>query len=364
MSEVGTTGGIESEGVATEIRRLRSQDAVLYREVRLEALLRNPEAYSSTYEAEAGQSLTWFADRLADSAVFGAFSGSDLLGIASFLIPLEGKEGHKGMLAGMYVRPAARRTGIARQLVDAVLDYARDHVELIELAVVGENNAALHLYASLGFVEYGREKNGLKDRGRYYDCVLMAKPLMLSRSPIRSASPADAAWIGGFLRERWNATAIAVHGEVIDAASLPALIAENRRGLATYRRFDRDAELVTLDADPTGVGTGTALIEALVARLYADGCERLWLTTTNDKLSALRFYLRHEFRLIHVRLGAVDDARRLKPSIPTVGEYGTPIRDELDLCRVLDTRIARRELSRPPWRLPASRWTQASEFHH
>ena len=54
MSEVGTTGGIESEGVAIEIRRLRSEDAVLYREVRLEALLRNPEAYSSTYEAEAG----------------------------------------------------------------------------------------------------------------------------------------------------------------------------------------------------------------------------------------------------------------------------------------------------------------------
>ena len=136
-----------------------------------------------------------------------------------------------------------------------------------------------------------------------------------------------------------------MHGEVIDAASLPALIAENRRGLATYRRFDRDAELVTLDADPTGVGTGTALIEALVARLYADGCERLWLTTTNDKLSALRFYLRHEFRLIHVRLGAVDDARRLKPSIPTIGEYGIPLRDQLDLCRVLDAR----ELFLPPW---------------
>src|SRR5712671_3474279 len=34
---------------------------------------------------------------------------------------------------------------------------------------------------------------------------------------------------------------------------------KDRHGLATYRRLDRDAELVTLDADPTGVGTGTAL---------------------------------------------------------------------------------------------------------
>jgi GNAT superfamily N-acetyltransferase len=153
-----------------------------------------------------------------------------------------------------------------------------------------------------------------------------------------------------------------VHGEIIEATSLPALMAENRHGLATYRRLDRDAELVTLDADPTGVGTGTALIEALVARLRVDGCECLWLTTTNDKLSALRFYLQRDFRLIQVRLGAVDAARRLKPSIPMVGEYGIPIRDELDLCRVLDTRIARGELFLPPWTRPISKRTQASNF--
>ncbi|MGC2203942.1 MAG: GNAT family N-acetyltransferase [Stellaceae bacterium] len=111
------------------------------------------------------------------------------------------------------------------------------------------------------------------------------------------------------------------------------MMAEERRGLATYRRLGPDAELVTLDADPTGVGTGAALIEALAAQLRADGCERLWLTTTSDKLSALRFYLRGGFRLIQVRLAAVDDARRLKPSIPIVGEYGIPMDDELDLCR-------------------------------
>ena len=140
-------------------------------------------------------------------------------------------------------------------------------------------------------------------------------------------------------------------GEVIDAARLPALIAiaENCRGLATYRRLCPDTELVTLDADPTGVGTGAALIEALVAELRADACERLWLTTTSDKLSALRFYLRRGFRLIQVRLGAVDDARRLKPSIPTVGEYGIPMHDELDLCRLLGTPIAGHQNFVTPW---------------
>jgi hypothetical protein len=84
---------------------------------------------------------------------------------------------------------------------------------------------------------------------------------------IRQAGPADAAWIADFLRQRWNATTIVVHGESFDAVSLPALIADNHKGLATYRLLGHDAELVTLDATPANNGTGSAIIDALVAQL-------------------------------------------------------------------------------------------------
>src|SRR5215469_6678928 len=139
-----------------------------------------------------------------------------------------------------------------------------------------------------------------------------------SAPSIRPAGPADVAWIAEFLRERWGATTVVVHGEVVDAAHLPALIAEPQRGLATYRRLGGDAELVTLDAVPPGSGTGTALVEAMTRKLSAEGCARLWLTMTNANLSALQFYLRRGFRLSRVRPGAVDQARELKPSIPVV----------------------------------------------
>lgn len=166
---------------------------------------------------------------------------------------------------------------------------------------------------------------------------------------IRSANADDALWIGGFLRRPWSATRIAAHGEIIEAANLPALVADHQRGLITYRRLGSDAELVTFDADPVGVGTGTVLIEALAARLRAENCEWLWLTTTNDKISALRFYLRRGFRIIQVRLGAVEAARKLKPSMPMIGEYGIPIQDELDLCRVIDARTTWNTSPLPPW---------------
>jgi GNAT superfamily N-acetyltransferase len=169
------------------------------------------------------------------------------------------------------------------------------------------------------------------------------------RPTIRQAEPTDADWISCFLRERWHATTMAVHGKLVDAAALAALIAENGQGLATYRWHGGDAELVSLDAVPAHAGIGTALIEALTTRLRAEGCARLWLTMTNANLPALRFYLRRGFRLMQVRPGAVDEARKLKPSIPTVGEYGIPMHDELDLCRVLDPTMEWAVPFLPPW---------------
>jgi RimJ/RimL family protein N-acetyltransferase len=62
-------------------------------------------------------------------------------------------------------------------LIEAVIDYARDHVEVIQLSVVSGNDRARRLYSCLGFVEYGIEKNSLKQDGRYYDEALMALDL-------------------------------------------------------------------------------------------------------------------------------------------------------------------------------------------
>jgi RimJ/RimL family protein N-acetyltransferase len=160
-----------------EVRRLVPADAASYRDIRLAALEGSPEAFGSTFEAESVQPFTWFEDRLARSEVFGAFRDSELLGVAGFFIQQGEKKAHKGMLWGMYVRPNARKSGVGRRLVQAVLDSAGRCVELIQLTVVAENEQARRLYASLGFSAYGIEKNALKHNGRYYDEVLMAKPL-------------------------------------------------------------------------------------------------------------------------------------------------------------------------------------------
>lgn len=160
-----------------QIRRLVPADGALFRDIRLEALRSNPEAFGSTFEMESVQNLDFFSGRLLSSEMLGAFDGAEIVGMAGLLIRTGLKEAHKGLLVSMYVRPQARRRGVGRRLAEAVLDIARQKIELLHLAVVSGNESARELYATLGFLEYGCEKKALKQDGRYYDEILMAKDL-------------------------------------------------------------------------------------------------------------------------------------------------------------------------------------------
>ena len=118
--------------------------------------------------------------------VFGAFRDGEIVGMAGFLGREGVKDVHKGYLWGMYVQPGARNAGVGRKLAEAVIDYARQHVEVLQLDVVSENKAARRLYASLGFVEYGIERRALKQHGRYYDEILMAIDLTGDATNLKS----------------------------------------------------------------------------------------------------------------------------------------------------------------------------------
>jgi ribosomal protein S18 acetylase RimI-like enzyme len=155
------------------IRLLTSADAALYRAIRLEALAAHPEAFASTFAREQEKPLAWFAERLTNSDVFGAFIDGEIVGVAGFRRQDGPQTQHKADLWGMYVRHQAGRAGVGRRLVDTVIAHAATQVEKLQLSVMSRNEAALRLYKAAGFVEYGREVKALKQHGRYFDEVLM-----------------------------------------------------------------------------------------------------------------------------------------------------------------------------------------------
>jgi ribosomal protein S18 acetylase RimI-like enzyme len=160
------------------IRRLEpGPDTEGFRAIRLESLETAPESFGSDFATESRQPPEWFAERLGHNDVFGAFHGEELLGIATFASERSLQKAHKGMLWGVFVRQKARSAGVGRALIEAVLAHAMGRVEQINLVVERGNLRARRLYTSLGFVEYGLEKNAVKIGGRYFDDVLMAKAL-------------------------------------------------------------------------------------------------------------------------------------------------------------------------------------------
>jgi GNAT superfamily N-acetyltransferase len=151
---------------------------------------------------------------------------------------------------------------------------------------------------------------------------------------IRSKTADDQPRVESVLAELWG-SCVVVHGTVFDASALPALIAGDFAGLLTYATKPPSAEIVTLNALTPWRGVGSALIAALVAQLVPQGVREIRVTMTNDNIDALRFYQRRGFRIATIRPGGVDEARRVKPTIPRIGNYGIPRQDEIELVRLL-----------------------------
>ena len=156
---------------------------------------------------------------------------------------------------------------------------------------------------------------------------------------IRPIEEGDRPMLAWLVAELWGAPIIAVHGAVLRPAELGGFIAEQSRrmaGLLTYQLTGGVLEIVTLNAIDRRAGIGTMLIEAAAGkarRMRLAG--EIRLAAANDNVDALRFYQRRGFRLAELRSGALDRARQLKPEMPTAGDYGIPLHDEIDLTRPL-----------------------------
>jgi ribosomal protein S18 acetylase RimI-like enzyme len=159
---------------------------------------------------------------------------------------------------------------------------------------------------------------------------------MLVFMDLRALSPDDeqaaAALLDDELGGRFQARLEVVH-DVLGLNGFGAWNGDVLAGVATYAVDGDRVELAALAvaASRRRRGIGAALVDRVVDAARAAAAREVWLVTTNDNLDALRLYQLHGFALTELRGGAVDRARALKPSIPLVGRYGIPLRDELVL---------------------------------
>jgi L-amino acid N-acyltransferase YncA len=167
--------------MTASIRILTPGEAALYVALRKEMLLESPRSFGASPETDVASDLVGLRSRLENQGVnrtFGAFDRAtgELLGVVG-----GGKQGphkkraHAFSVWGMYVTPKARGRGLARKLMQALIDYSRtvNGVCLVCLSVGETAPVAQGLYESLGFVEWGREPLSLQIDGEFFTEIFM-----------------------------------------------------------------------------------------------------------------------------------------------------------------------------------------------
>ena len=171
------------------IRRVRPEEGLLLRELRLRSLTDSPEAFGQTLEeASLRPDLDWHASALRASEGQGRIWLIAELDGAPFGL-VQGRRRPPGTLLvfSMWVDPAGRRLGIGRRLITGLETWAHGWgaTDTI-LWVLRGNETACGFYRRLGFrvIEVGADV----DAGDRYDASAMRRAMPPDPSGDRQAS--------------------------------------------------------------------------------------------------------------------------------------------------------------------------------
>ncbi len=150
---------------------------------------------------------------------------------------------------------------------------------------------------------------------------------------IKTISSENREQINNFIRSHWFSTVMVVRGELFDMTILDGFVVyegEKIIGLVTYKISGTECEIMSLDSLMERQGIRTALINKVIETARENKCMKIKLITTNDNVNALRFYQKLGFDMAKLYHNALDISRKLKPTIPLIGDFDIPVKHEIE----------------------------------
>lgn len=169
-----------------QIRRIRADEGMVYRDVRIRGLADTPSAFVTTVAVAESRPEAYWRNLAADSArgeervLFVADSGDCFEGTAGGALE---EDGAVVEVIGVWVDPAFRGQGIAAALVQQALAWGRARGAVdARLWVHDQNDTAIRLYQRLGFTmtDHAQTFGEQNDRRR----CMMVRSLDSSPKPL------------------------------------------------------------------------------------------------------------------------------------------------------------------------------------
>ena len=158
------------------IRAATEQDVDTWRTLRMDGIVRHPQAFIVSAEEAAAVPVEEDAARLRAGGRFMAFIGDKAVGRIGLNRNHMPRSRHRGEVGPLYVAPDARGQGVADGLLQAAIDAARAQgIWQIELSVYVENHPAIALYERHGFSVTGKIPNALLGADGFEDDLLMIR---------------------------------------------------------------------------------------------------------------------------------------------------------------------------------------------
>jgi ribosomal protein S18 acetylase RimI-like enzyme len=159
------------------IGRIDENRWVEARDLRLEALQKEPLAFGGSYEEEILLSENEWKKRLLNTF----FIQLDTLLIGQIVVTFSNriKTKHIAYLYGVYLKEQYRGQGLGKMMMNEAMRVILDNsnISKIELEVNSINRVAVKLYESFGFKVIGKRTNAIQVDGLFYDELLMEKML-------------------------------------------------------------------------------------------------------------------------------------------------------------------------------------------
>jgi ribosomal protein S18 acetylase RimI-like enzyme len=159
------------------VKRATLEDWKNYKEIRLDALQKNPESFGRAYEEEKNRSENEWKSKLEDKnrTTLLVLDGKKAVGILGIIFESSARVAHIADIISVYLKEEYRGKGIASQLMEEAIKVikSRKITKKVKLNVTTNQLPAVNLYKKFGFRIVGELKNEMNVNGKYYNSYVM-----------------------------------------------------------------------------------------------------------------------------------------------------------------------------------------------